>query len=176
MLSASELSGMISDVFRLHSEFPKKPEKAFRKFDGRTPYGVHPTLAAMLFAHEESLPEDFRVLGIKALLGHDLIEDTTAPLPEWCLDPEVKLLINELTFTEGQDPLVDIWRRRQTTILLKFYDVVVNLMCVGSMNSERIRQRRMHAAKMWVYIENSYPRLEIIKIARGLLEAQFVGG
>jgi hypothetical protein len=171
MLSASELSGMISDVFRLHSEFPKSPEKAFRKFDGRTPYGVHPTLAAMLFAHEESLYEDLRVLGIKALLGHDLIEDTTAPLPAWCSDPEVELYIRELTFTEGQNPLVDIWHRRHTAILLKFYDVVANLMCAGAMKPERAKERQMYADRMLAYIKDIYPQLEILKIARGLLRA-----
>ena len=68
MLTAECLSQMISDIFRLHSQFPKKPEKAFRKFDECTPYGVHPVLAATLFLHEEKVPKAFRVFGTKVLL------------------------------------------------------------------------------------------------------------
>jgi len=170
MLTADEISRMIADVFRLHGKFPRKPEKAFRKFDGKTPYGVHPTFLAMLVAQEESLAESFRVTSIKALLGHDLLEDTTAPLPEWCKDSRlVETLIHELTFTKDQDPLVDIWTRSQWAILLKFYDNVANLMCVGKMPADRVAQRKEHVRKHLEWVEGRYPGLEIIKIARGLL-------
>jgi hypothetical protein len=170
MLSALSLAGMIFDIFRLHSEFPKKPEKAFRKFDGCTPYGVHPTLAAMIFLHEESLPENFRVRGAKALLCHDLIEDTTASLPDWCSEPEVESLVQELTFSEHFNPSTEIWNRSENAILLKFYDVVVNLMCVGKMSPERIAERKKHAIEHYSWVFNHYPNLEIIKIAKGLLQ------
>lgn len=169
MFNAHELSAIISDVFRIHSEFAKKPENAFRKFDGKTPYGVHPNLSAMLFLHEESLREDFRVLGAKALFGHDFLEDTTATLPEWCMEPEVRRLIQELTFLDGEDPLRDIWNRSQTAIMLKFYDVVANLMCVSRMSPERIEERKKAAREHLAWVESRWSQLEIIKIARGLL-------
>src|SRR5580658_9919628 len=97
MLTAIQLSSMIADVFRLHQDFPKKPSNAFRKFDGRTPYGVHPTFLAMLVLQEDTMPEDDRVRRAKALLAHDLKEDTTAPMPEWAQDLEVMTLIDGLT-------------------------------------------------------------------------------
>ena len=173
MLTAKQLSGMIHDVIRIHDQFPRKPGKAFRKFDGKTPYGVHPIFVAMLLLHELRLPEDFRIRGAKALLGHDLIEDTTAELPEWCLDQDVKSLIRELTFAKGQDSLVDIWKRSKEAILLKFYDVVDNLMCVNAMNPSRVRQRRKHALKHLSWVETHYPRLEVVRIAHGLLDNRF---
>ena len=116
MLSADNLSLMIADVFRLHQQFPKKPGKAYRKFDGRTPYGVHPTLLAMLILHEEHLSEQFRVRGATALLAHDLIEDTSSSLPAWCSDPGVASLVQELTFSEGEDSAVEIWNRSDEAI------------------------------------------------------------
>lgn len=80
MPTAEEWARMIHDVFVLHSEFARKPKKAFRN-DGRTPFGTHPVRLAMLFLNEEHLPEELRVRGAKAFLAHDLLEDTTAELP-----------------------------------------------------------------------------------------------
>lgn len=170
MFRADELSAMIRDVFFVHSIFPKTPDKAFRKFDGSTPYGVHPVLAAMFFLHEETLPEDFRVIGAKALLAHDILEDTTAILPDWCCDDKVCSLIKELTFSEQQDPSVEIWGRSSEAILLKFYDVTINLMCVGKMDAEKIKRRRQQALIHLAWIRSKHPCLEIVKIAEGLLQ------
>lgn len=170
MLNAYHLSAMISDVFHLHSNFAKTPEKASRKFDGKTPYGVHPTLAAMLLLHEETLPEDFRVLGAQVLLGHDLIEDTTASLQGWCKEPDVESLIRELTFAENQDSSVEIFNRSAVAILLKFYDAVVNLMCTGKMDPKRREERRARAMEHLIWVETRHPELEIVKIAHGLLD------
>jgi len=169
MFTGEELATMIADVFYLHQEFPKKPTNAFRKFDGKTPYGVHPTLLAMLVMHEDKMPEVDRLRRAKALLGHDLKEDTGAVLPAWCLEPDVETLINGLTFTKEKDPLVEMWKRGDDVILTKFYDNVANLMNVGTMSPERIRQRRENVRRHCNWVLARYPELEIVKIACGLL-------
>ncbi len=171
MFTGIELGKMISSIFYHHECHSRKPEKAFRKFDGRTPYGVHPTLAAMLILHEEYLLEDVRVIGAKALLAHDLIEDTKiARLPDWCYQPlAIASLVYELTFYEDQDPSVEIWKRSDKAKLLKFYDVTVNLMCVSAMKPERVQYCREQAQKHLAWVEERYPHLEIVKIAKGLL-------
>ena len=172
MFSGDQLSWMIRDIFLFHQNHAKNPEKAFRKFDGKTPYGVHPTLAAMLILHEEHLSEEVRVRGAKALLAHDLLEDTMVPLvalTNWGGDPDVTGLIQELTFTKDENPSVEIWNRSHEAQLLKFYDVTVNLMCVGKMSPDRIQYRREQAKKHLAWVESNYPGLEITKIAGGLL-------
>ena len=173
MFTAKQLSVMINDIIRIHDKFPRNHKKAFRKFDRKTPYGVHPIFVAMLLLHESCLPEAFRVRGAKALLAHDLIEDTTAKLPKWCLEKDVESLVRELTFVKGQDPLIDIWKRSKEAILLKFYDVVDNLICVNVMNPSRVSQRRKYALKHLLWVETHYPCLEVVKIARGLLYNRF---
>jgi hypothetical protein len=168
MFSACELAEMVCDVICIYDEFSKTPYKAFRKFDGRTPYGVHPVFTAMLLLHEENLPEIFRVRGAKVLLAHDIFEDTNADLPEWC-SPDVACLVRKLTFSDSQDSSVEIWSRGDEAILLKFYDVVANLMCVGKMNREAIQRRRKQARNHLSWVKERYPQLEIVKIAEGLL-------
>lgn len=171
MFTGEQLAAMISDVFFLHQAQARTPEKAFRRFDGVTPYGVHPTLAATIFLHEESLPEDFRMCGCKALLAHDLFEDTNITgFPRWCDNQVTRNLVSELTFIEGEDPSVEIWNRSDQAKLLKFYDVVINLMCVGKMAPERIQYRYEQAKIHLAWVHEHYPKLEIVKIAKGLLE------
>lgn len=170
MFTGKELALMIADVFRLHQDFPKKPHKAFRKFDEKTPYGVHPTFLAMLILQEETMPEDDRLRRAKALLGHDLKEDTIADLPDWCQETAVAKLIDGLTFSDDEDPLIEMWLRGEEVILTKFYDNVANLMSVGKMSPERIAQRQANVQKHLAYVESRYPQLEIIKIAKGLLD------
>ena len=169
MLSAVEPANMIGDIFRLHACFPKKPGKAFRRFDGKTAYGVHPTLAAMLFIQEELLPEDFRIRGCKALLGHDLIEDTLADLPDWCLAPGVIELVRGLTFEEGEDSFESVWSRSDDVILLKLYDATINLMNSSCYDPEKYKLRLAKTRKLTDYVEIKFGPLNIIKIARGLL-------
>ena len=169
MFTGTQLAAMIADVFRLHQEFPRKPAKAFRKFDGVTPYGVHPTFLAMLVLQEEAMAEEDRVRRAKALLGHDLKEDTTAPLPEWCQELPVMELIDGLTFAEDTDPFTEMWKRGDEVILTKFYDCVGNLMGTKTMRPERVAQRLENARKHLTYVETRYPELEIVKIAKGLI-------
>jgi hypothetical protein len=169
MFTGNELASMIADVFRLHQEFPKKPSKAFRKFDGKTPYGVHPTFLAMMILQEDTMSETDRVRRAKALLGHDLNEDTTAELPSWCQESEVLTLIDGLTFTDDQDPLIEMWKRGEEVILVKFYDNVANLMNVGMMTPERVAERQANVRRHLAHVKMQHPGLEIIKIAEGLL-------
>jgi hypothetical protein len=169
MVTGGELAAMITDVFRLHQDFPKEPQKAFRKFDQITPYGVHPTFLAMLILQEDTMEESERIRRAKALLGHDLREDTTAPMPEWCKELEVMTLTDGLTFAEEQDPWVEMWKRGNEVILVKFYDSVANLMNTRMMPPERVAQRRENVFKHLAWVESQHPQLEIVKIAKGLL-------
>lgn len=169
MITAEELAVMISDVLLLHSKFAREPKKAFR-FDGVTPFSVHPVLLAMLILNEEHLPEEIRVRGAKALLAHDLLEDTTAELPEWAKDPEVEKLVRGLTFTKGQDKYVDVWNRGEDVILLSFFDSVANLTCVGNVSSERMAYKKKKVREHLAYIESCYPWLEIVKMAKAFLQ------
>jgi len=170
MLDAVELATMTYDVFRLHSEHAKTPEKRFRRFDGKTPFGVHPVLGGMLILHEELLPEKTRETGAKAFFGQDFKEDTDADLPRWAKEPEVERLIDELTFTEDENKFDKIWERSEEAILLSFYDNVINLMCVGKVKQRRLTYCKRKIREHMKYIKSRWGRLEIVRLAEGLLK------
>ena len=85
----------IKYVMNAHTNHARKPSKAFRKWDGKTPYYVHPIWCAITIATETKLDEKTKNEGIQTLLYHDLLEDTTKNLPEW-LSPRIKYLVEEL--------------------------------------------------------------------------------
>ena len=170
MFNGSDLGRMMAEICILHERFPKEPKNAVRRFDGVTPYGVHPTLSAMLLLHEETLPMETRETGAKALLCHDIWEDTTAELPTWARVPDVELLIKGLTFSKEEDPFTEMWKRGENIILVKLFDNAANLFCTGTMKPERRAERAEKIRKHAEYVEKQYPTLDIIKVIKGLLQ------
>ena len=173
MLSAPELSVMLDEtimIFHLHS---KTPQKATRRFDGATPAGVHSVLLAMLVLHEESLPEELRVKVAVALLGHDMPEDThlrLEELPFWIKKYNALKLVEALTFDESEDKFAKIWELGDEVILAELFDAVGNLLCAKGVKPERMTYRRAMVGKMVVHIGHIWPDLDILKIAKGLLQ------
>lgn len=171
MFTAGKLVTIITDVLRLHAEHPKTPNKAFRKFDGRTPYGVHEVLLGMLALHEENLQEELRMRIALVLFGHEILEDTTAELPAWAIeDPKVEKLIHEMTFDKGQEKYVEMWKRDPNILLPELFDCTANLMCAGTKSPERSAKCKGAVQELLDHIEPRYPGLEISKIARALLQ------
>ena len=72
---------LVTDCINAHSR-PVKPSKAVRKWDGETPYSVHPIWCAMMILRDGS-SEDISADGSQALLFHDVLEDTLAELPDY---------------------------------------------------------------------------------------------
>src|SRR5262245_14892479 len=84
-------------AWEAHMSFSRTPTKAVRRWDGKTPYAIHPVWCAMTLLTETSLPEELRFSGAQALLLHDILEDTTAGLPE-NVSEAVRALVQEMTF------------------------------------------------------------------------------
>ena len=84
-------------VIGAHRDHSVKPSKAFRKWDGKTPYHIHPIWCATMLATETTLDDRTREEGVLTLLYHDILEDTTRGLPDW-LNERVKHLIDMMTY------------------------------------------------------------------------------
>lgn len=159
-----ELVNLLRFVVIAHSRYPKKPSKAFRKWDGKTPYAVHPIWCAMTIMSEESLSEEIRVLGSKVLLLHDIIEDTNVELPS-DLDPEVKRLVLEMTFPGGTaQEMEEIWERSDLCKLFKLFDKVSNLLDVGWMDVEKFKDYRQYTRKLAREVERKFGFLNVMRM------------
>jgi (p)ppGpp synthase/HD superfamily hydrolase len=164
------LKSVIDLSCRGHSYHPRQPGKAFRKWDGRTPYFAHPVWCATMILHEPRLPEALRRRGAQALALHDLLEDTTLELPD-TLSPAVRRLVRQMTFEGGSAQEHDeLWTRPPEVRLLKLYDKVCNLLDDGFMPEEKRRKSRRHVRRLLADVEAHYPGTNIARFARALLK------
>lgn len=173
MMDAKEIAELINYIFATHAEKPTKPSKSLRKWDGKTPYGIHPAWCAMTLLHETELPEALRITGAQALLLHDVLEDTTAGLPQGC-PAEVEKLVREMTFASSDEEMVEIWSRSKETILLKLYDKVSNLLDGAWMPKEKRARYSAYTMRLADEVEKTYGTLNIVRIARAITDLNLV--
>ena len=154
----------IEYVMNAHENHAKKPSKAFRKWDGKTPYYIHPIWCATTIATETKLDETVRNEGIQTLLYHDLLEDTTKELPEW-LSPRIKYLVEEMTFEGGsKQEMKEIWTKPNEVKLYKLYDKVSNLLDGSWMDEEKRQTYENYTGKLCEEIKKMCGDLNIVKM------------
>jgi len=159
---------VIDLCFRAHTLHPRKPQKAVRKWDGRTPYFVHPLWCGTAILHEPSLPEALRRRGAQALCLHDVLEDTTQRLPPG-LPPAVRRLVQGMTFPGGSaQEMEEVWSRPPEVRLLKLYDKTCNMLDDAFMPEERRRKSRRYVRRLAADVELHYPGTNIVRLALAL--------
>jgi hypothetical protein len=152
---------------RAHNMKSVEPRKCFRKHDMRTPMHVHPTWCAMTLMHETSLSYEARKRGALALQLHDVLEDTTAGLPDGTPE-EVEELVNEMTFDSYGAELDSFWKISKEAQLLKLYDKVSNLMDGSWMSPEKRTIYVCYTRLLAQKARENYGELNIVKIAEAI--------
>ncbi len=165
-MDAERFSNLIDFVFRAHDKFAREPRKRFRKWDGATPYAIHPVWCATTLLTETTLPEDIRHHGALALLLHDILEDTEAPLPSR-LPARVEVLVEEMTFASYEEEVELVWRRSELCQLLKVYDKTSNLLDMNWRTDKR-DQYVAYTLRLCDVAERRFGPLNIVKIARAI--------
>lgn len=168
-MNADRIVELISFSLLAHDKQSKAEYKRFRIWDKKTPYGIHPAWCALTLLTETGLPESLRVKGAEALLLHDILEDTDAGLPA-CSD-DVAALVKELTFENAQQSMELIFERSEEVQLMKLYDTVSNVLDGSWLTAEKRAVQLDHIRKLTEVAQNRYGELNIVRIARALLEA-----
>lgn len=164
---ARELAAAIEFTLAAHSDHAVSPRAAVRFGDNKTPYAIHPIWCAMTLLTETALPEELRLTGYRALLWHDVLEDTTARLPESAPD-EVVALVREMTFRSFDDEMAGIWECGDVAKLLKLYDKTSNLLDASWMSRAKRERYVRYTMKLCDFVERTYGELNITRIARAI--------
>ncbi|MBI5064857.1 hypothetical protein HZA97_01350 [Candidatus Woesearchaeota archaeon] len=151
-------------VMEAHQNHPTKEGKQYRKWDGKTPYYVHPLWCASMIATETTLDEQIRKEGTLVLLYHDVLEDTTKELPDW-LSERVKLLVQHMTFEGMADEMENIWDKPKEVRLYKLYDKINNLLDGQWMSSAKRNEYHEYTRMLLADVVKNYGQLNIVKIA-----------
>ncbi len=162
----ARFASLIDFAIRAHDKFANEPRKRFRKWDGHTPYSIHPVWCAMTILTETTLPADIRYKGALALLLHDVLEDTQAPLPS-SLPAGVEALVDEMTFSSYEDEVERIGGRSEICRLLKLYDKVSNLLDMNWRTDKRDHYVA-YALRLCDEAERRWGPLNITRIARAI--------
>ncbi|OGY24317.1 MAG: hypothetical protein A2172_00435 [Candidatus Woykebacteria bacterium RBG_13_40_15] len=170
-LLTEQLPLALSFAITAHSESPRRPDKALRRHDGRTPYYVHPLWGAMTVLQEPNLPFQVRILGAHVLAFHDVLEDTTAELPDW-VRPLVKEGVEQMTFTDFAEERRLVWGKPEWIWLLKLYDKVSNLLdgwpWMRTKGEEYTTAYKAFTLELARRVREHFGELQILKIAEAI--------
>lgn len=167
MFTGKEMGELINFAINAHQEFARKPSKTVRLWDKETPYSVHSIWCAMTFLHETELSEATRVIGSKALILHDVLEDTTLPLPT-NIEPEVIKLVEEVTFGSQEEAMEKIWEKSDEARLITLYDMVSNILDGFWMDKGQRQFYLDYTLKLKDSVKIKFGNLNIVKIAEAL--------
>ncbi len=113
--------------WRAIQDHPSPGSKTERSLDERTQSSHHSILAMELMYLESDVPAKLRYLAARALLWHDVLEDSTRGLPDG-MPEEVVELVRYMTFPGGsKQERAEIWAKPKIVWWLKAYDKCANL-------------------------------------------------
>ena len=159
----------IAYIIDAHTNHPIRPDKAFRRWDGKTPYFIHPIWCSNTIATETTLDAKTRKEGVISLLYHDVIEDTRKPLPV-SLPERIKELVHHMTFESNAQEMREVWTKPKEVKLYKLYDKLSNLLDGSWMDPEKRRTYEEYTQKLLQEAEKTYGGLNITRIARAVLK------
>lgn len=141
--------------------------QAYRQ-KGNVPFIMHPLWCASMLITDTQVPQDEREIGFKALILHDVLEDTSLELPEW-VELEVKETVQKLTFENWDEALKIIPTYEPFLKLLLVYD------SLSSMYENHVSD--LHRAG-WIKttkylleeVEKEYGNVRIVQVGKAILE------
>ena len=97
MIDHKQYAEYVRYVAQAHQEHVLPTAKAMRVFPSgeKNPYFTHTLWCSMMMLLDTQLPENLRDAGAVALLFHDVLEDTSSPLPD-SLSPEAVQFVHEI--------------------------------------------------------------------------------
>jgi hypothetical protein len=171
MMDCGQFTKYISFVAIAHQEKTLSTAKALRTFPSgeKTPYFAHSLWCAVMLWLDSGLPESIRYPGAQALLFHDILEDTSALLPDDVSD-EVRYLVQEMTYRGGFNEEKTVVLMKSPFIqLLKLYDKTATLYD-GDMKPGRVYEWTEFMLKLIDTVEREYGTINIILLARELIK------
>lgn len=169
MISAEELKKLLDFSFDAYQN--KNSSGQEYRQDGNVPYIMHPLWCASVLINDTRIPLEERELGFKALLLHDVLENTTLELPEWAGE-DVKEMVEAMSFG-GQHDIKEVIRELSKKPAL--FGLLMLIDALSSMYEEHVSEKKKKFWKLGVktlteLVEKQYGDIRIIQISRAVTE------
>jgi (p)ppGpp synthase/HD superfamily hydrolase len=166
MIKADEFKKLIDFAFEAYQKNNTSGQE-YRQ-EGKVPYIMHPIWCASILITDTRIPYEEREKGFKALILHDVFEDTSLQLPDW-VEPNVKEIVRELTFESSDHALASIQSKSINIKLLMLVDGL------SSMYEEHVgpQRRKKWKAMMEIVVkevEAHYGNIRVVQLAKSIVE------
>lgn len=174
MIKSEELKKYLDFAYSAYQE-NNLTNEVYRQ-EGKVPYIMHPLWCASMLIADTQIPWDQRELGFKALIMHDVLEDTLLELPEW-IEPKVKEIVSELTFESFEQAKKEYADKSPFIKLLLLYDKLSSMYenHVGIHDGPtKAEQKRRDWKKFTIVgikeVEKAYGNIRIVQIGKAIVE------
>lgn len=166
MIRAEELKRYIDFAYSAYQEH-NIVDQEYRRVS-QAPYITHALWAATMLLADTDVPQEERETGAKALLLHDVLEDTDLPLPDW-VDPEVKNLVEQMTFKNWEDTKKRVPLLPVSTKLLVLYDKLMTLYEDKKDKNRRKGEWKEFCQYLLDEVEKQYGNIRIVQIGKAII-------
>jgi hypothetical protein len=175
MIKSEELKKYLDFAYFAYQE-NNVTNQAYRQ-DGKVPYIMHPLWCASMLIADTQVPYEQRELGFKALILHDVLEDTSLELPDW-VEPEVKDVVRELTFEDFQQAIEQYPSKSTFIKLLLLYDKLSSMYENHVGINDDTEEKKQIKRKLWKEftikgireVEKEYGNIRIVQIGKAIVE------
>ncbi|GEM_PF-1297590 len=176
MIESKELKRYLDFAYEAYQENNiSEPDQTYRQ-DGKVPYIMHPIWCASMLIADTQIPWKERALGFKALILHDVLEDTALELPDW-VESEVKEVVKELTMGSFKEAMEKYNGKSPFIKLLLLCDKLSSMYedHVGVYNNAAMKWSKR---KIWkkltikgiAEVEEAYGNIRIVQIGKAIVE------
>ncbi len=175
MIKPEELKKYLDFAYSAYQE-NNISDQEYRQ-EGKVPFLMHPLWCAAMLITDTQVPFEQRELGLKALLLHDVLEDTSLKLPDW-VEPEVKDAVKELTFKSFKQIRENYSRKSPFIKLLILYDKLASMYEDHIGIHEKTEEEKIAKRKAWKEftlqgveeIKKEYGNIRIVQIGKAIAE------
>jgi len=172
MITADEFKKLIDFAYDAHQLHVNAHGSTMRQ-QKNVPFVVHPIWCSLMILNDASILRIQRELGFKVLLLHDILEDTTLPLPP-DLSEEVVGLVGDMTYKNFDEEKELVPKKSAFVQFLKVIDKVATIYDNYGNESffkpERKKDWRKYTELLLKNTEADFGNTQSYKIAKTIVE------
>lgn len=167
-IEPEELKRLLDYAYIAHQE--KSTRDPFRQ-EGKLPFVIHPVWCALTLLNDNRVPFADRQMGYQALLLHDVLEDTSAGLPDF-ISPEVAVLVKEMTYQTWEEEQAAVLKKSPLLKLMKLLDKTATMYDEGMKKGgdKKKREWKVLTAQLVQHVEKEYGNIRAVTLAKALLQ------
>ncbi|NQV00283.1 MAG: hypothetical protein HQ538_06105 [Parcubacteria group bacterium] len=151
-----------------HEAYEGESSKSKYRQKGSVPFIFHPLWCASILINDTKVPLKEREIGCKALILHDVLENTDLELPNW-VENNVKVIVDKLTFNKDEIIGKEIITMSPFTKLLFLTDLLAS-MYDNQVSKPKRKIWKLLTRLLLIDVKKNYGNIRIIQIGNTIYQ------